>query len=83
MHTPTLTLSNTTPREEEFITIVAPTIDDVMQEFHTSDLASQGYSIAGRVGRHKFSYAEGTNKSELFEGVRMFAATFTRTLAAS
>lgn len=80
MHNPTLNSANTIPREEEFITIVAPTIDEVMKEFHTSDLAAQGYCIAGRVGRHKFSYAESANKSELFEGARMFAATFTRTL---
>lgn len=65
--------------EEEYITIVAPTINEVMEQFRASDLAAQGFCITGRVGRHKFSYAGERQQAELFDGAKMVAATFMRT----
>ncbi len=65
---------------EEYVTIVAPTISEVMEQFRSSDLAAQGFCITGRVGRHKFAYAGERQPSELFDGAKMVAATFMRTL---
>lgn len=79
MQDPALTSPMMNSNEEDYITIVAPTIDEVMQQFRVSELAAQGYCIAGRVGRHKFSYAGDADTSELFDGDRMVAATFIRT----
>lgn len=79
MQNPAQTSPMMNSHEEEYITIVAPTINEVMQQFRVSDLAAQGYCIAGRVGRHKFSYAGETQNTDLFDGNRMVAATFIRT----
>ncbi len=74
----TLSQSREAFRNEEYVTIIAPTIGQVMQQFHERKLASQGYSISGRVGQHKFHYAGGEHESDMFGGARMVAATFIR-----
>lgn len=76
MQTPNLTAP--VSQEDEYVTIVAPTTAEVMQQFRDSDLAERGFSIAGRVARHQFAYAGGSATKELFDGMPMTAATFVR-----
>lgn len=68
----------TDSQEEEYVTIVAPTIAEVMQRFRDSDLAQRGFLIEGRVARHRFAYAGEATKEDLFNGELMTAATFVR-----
>lgn len=75
---PTTNPTTSTAKHDEYITIIAPTFTAVMQRFQESDLAAQGYSIAGPVGRHHFSYAGKSGSTDLFDGARMIAATFFR-----
>jgi len=63
---------------DDYITIIAPTINAVMQRFQESGLAAKGYSITGPVGRHQFAYVGDEAEVDLFGGVRMIAATFFR-----
>jgi hypothetical protein len=66
------------PGENEYVTIVAPTLGEVMKKFRDSGLAAQGYAIAGRVGRHRFAMGGTDAGEELFGGSAMTAATFFR-----
>lgn len=78
MHIPTPTPETGFSRQDEFVTIVAPTIGAVMQQFRDSKLGAKGYCIAGRVVRRAFKYADGTGNVDMFDGAEMVAATFTR-----
>lgn len=60
---------------EEFITIIAPTMAEVMASFKAQGLAEREYSIVHRGGRHSFTMAGGET---LFDGAPMVAATFAR-----
>lgn len=82
MQTPAQTSTTLSTHEDEYITIVAPTLREVMQQFRESGLAAEGYSIAGQVARHRFSYAGDAVSVDLFGGIRMIAATFIRTTSA-
>ena len=54
-----------------------------MAQFKSRNLASQGYAIAGKIGRHQFSLVGGQGSAELFSGDGMIAATFSRKVLAS
>lgn len=60
---------------EDFITIIAPSMAEVMASFATQGLAEQDYSIVHRAGKHSFTMASG---QKLFDGTQMVAATFAR-----
>ena len=67
------------PADEEFVTIIAPSIAEVMNAFRKQGLAEQDYSIVHRAGRHQFTLVSGFDQSrDLFEGETMTAATFAR-----
>lgn len=66
------------PETEEFITIIAATTDEAMRQFTARGLNDQGYAIAGRIGRHKFTLVNGASADELFPGQSLVAATFSR-----
>lgn len=63
---------------EEFLTIIAPTLSDVMRQYRSRGLSAAGYAITGQAGRHQFSVAGPDGNSELFGGTPMVAATFRR-----
>ena len=65
-------------RGDEFVTIIASTLGDVMQQYRARGLAAAGYAITGQVGRHQFSVAASAGSADLFDGVPMVAATFRR-----
>ena len=67
---------------EEFVTIIARTTDEAMQQFKARGLDTQGFAIAGRVGRHKFTLVNGPYADELFPGQSLIAATFSRRVPA-
>jgi hypothetical protein len=70
---------NAHPRQrEEYVTIIAPTIGDVMKQFQARGLDVLGYAIMGRIGRHRFAFAQDDQSKEMFEGETMLAATFMR-----
>ena len=70
---------HTQAAEQEFVTIIAPSIAEVMNAFRQQGLAEQDYSIVHRAGRHQFTLVSGFDKSrDLFEGETMTAATFAR-----
>lgn len=60
---------------EDFITIIAPSMAEVMASFKSQGLAERDYAIVHRGGRHSFTMAGG---QKLFDGVQMVAATFAR-----
>lgn len=60
---------------EDFITIIAPSMAEVMASFKSQGLAERDYSIVHRAGRHSFTMADG---EALFAGAQMVAATFSR-----
>ena len=66
---------------DDFVTIIAPTMSAVMEEFKARDLAALGYAIIGRVGRHRFQLAGFEGGAVLFGGEPMLAATFARSHA--
>lgn len=70
-------MTATTPdtRDEDFITIIAPSMAEVMAGFAAQGLAAREYAIVHRGGRHSFTLAGGET---LFDGARMVAATFAR-----
>ena len=64
---------------EEFITIIAPSMAEVMASFRAQGLAAKDYAIVHRAGRHSFTVADGDNvATTLFDGALMVAATFAR-----
>lgn len=64
---------------EEFVTIIGPSMVEVMRQFKARGLDQMGFAIAGRVGRHQFAFSEDGTATDLFGGERMLAATFSRT----
>jgi hypothetical protein len=60
---------------EDFITIIAPSMAEVMESFRSQGLAGRDYSIVHRAGKHSFTMAGGET---LFGGAQMVAATFAR-----
>lgn len=64
---------------EDFITIIAPSMAEVMASFCAQGLAEKQYAIVHRAGRHSFTLAHGGEPATtLFEGTPMIAATFAR-----
>lgn len=64
---------------DEYVTIIARSINEAMGQFRARGLDAKGYSIVGQVNRHVFAFAEGpAAASELFDGNAMVAATFRR-----
>ncbi len=64
---------------EDFITIIAPTMAEVMESFKAQGLAARHYAIVHRAGKHSFTLAGG---QPLFDGAPMVAATFARRASA-
>lgn len=88
MQTQANTQTTTPFQDDDYVTIVAPSMAEVMGQFRARGLSAQGYKIAGRVCRHTFAFAgqtEGNDESssEMFDGDLMMAATFVRSLATS
>lgn len=75
--------NRTPPQQEDYCTIIAPSMAEAMRQFTARGLDREGYSIAGRVGRHALLLADGEGATELFPGEKMFAATFVRRRAAA
>ena len=73
-------MTTTLTEREEYLTIIAPTAGEAMAQFKARGLDAEGYSIAGKIGRHRFALVAGEATSELFSGGGMFAATFRRTV---
>ena len=83
MTSQTSTLSTSQYQDDDYVTIVAPSIVEVMDKFRSSGMAAKGYKIAGRVCRHTFAFAGRSSSNEdasaeMFDGDRMMAATFVR-----
>ena len=77
-----LNLNERQSGEQEFVTIIAPSITEVMNAFRAQGLAEQDYAIVHRAGRHQFTLVSGFEQStRLFDGVPMTAATFARRVA--
>lgn len=75
----TATHTHTEPADQEFVTIIAPSIAEVMNAFRKQGLAELDYSIVHRAGRHQFTLVSGFEQSAtLFDGESMTAATFAR-----
>lgn len=74
-----MTAIASTKRDEDFITIIAPTMAEVMEGFAAQGLAEREYAIVHRGGHHSFTLADGQT---LFNGSKMVAATFSRRIGA-
>ncbi len=70
------------PHPEEYVTIIGPSMSEVMRQFQTQGLDAEGYTITGRIDRHRFEMADATGVHHLFGGKPMLAATFMRRVAA-
>ena len=66
---------------EEYLTIIAPSAGEAMAQFKARGLDRQGYTIAGKIGRHRFSLVGEAGSTDLFSGDGMIAATFSRRVA--
>jgi hypothetical protein len=75
-------MNETRTETEEFVTIIARTTSEAMQQFKAKGLDGQGFAIAGRVGRHSFTLVNGPDADELFPGQSLVAATFSRRVPA-
>ena len=64
--------------EIEYLTIVAPTASEAMDQFSKRGLSQQGYSIAGQIGRHRVAVMNDGQSIELISADDMVAATFRR-----
>ena len=69
-------------KTEDFVTIIAASTAEAMEQYKAQGLDQQGYAITGRIGRHRFSLVDGSGSSELFAGRDMIAATFSRRVGA-
>ncbi|MBF0680576.1 MAG: hypothetical protein IR164_16750 [Devosia sp.] len=69
-------------QRDEYITIIAPTAQEAMAQFKARGLDDQGFTIAGRIGRHQFTLVGAEEAQELFSGAGMIAATFSRRVSA-
>ncbi|MCS6759310.1 MAG: hypothetical protein MO852_10180 [Candidatus Devosia euplotis] len=58
-------MSSSISEREECLTIIALTASEAMAQFSARGLASQGYAIAGKIGRHQFSLVGGQGSTEL------------------
>lgn len=74
-------MSNSDNPAIEYLTIVAPTAAEAMDQFAKRGLGAQGYSIAGQIGRHRVAVISDGRSTELLQG-DMVAATFRRTVGA-
>lgn len=74
-----MSATSTNTQDEDFITIIAPSMAEVMASFAAQGLAARHYAIVHRGGRHSFTLAGGET---LFEGAQMVAATFARRIEA-
>jgi len=63
--------------QPEFVTILAPTAEAALREFRRQGLGEQGYLIAARMARHRFSMA-GDDARSLDDLSDMVVATFCR-----
>ncbi len=67
--------------QDEYVTIIAPSLGAVMGQFRRRGLGQLGFAITGPAGRHQFAYAgngHGEHEGEMFGGAPMVAATFKR-----
>ena len=62
------------PTSTDTLTIVAETVEEIMEQFRQRRLADAGYFIVGPAVRQQFALGHET----LFAGTPMVAATFTR-----
>jgi hypothetical protein len=67
-----------TARDAEFITIVGTDMAEITREFHAQGLSERHFSIVHRVGRHRFTMADGEGSQAMFGGKPLMAATFAR-----
>lgn len=71
-------MTSTSHAEDEYVTIIARSVADAMQQFKARGLDDQGYAIAGRVGRHQFAMVDQNGCNDLFDGDKLVAATWVR-----
>ena len=75
-------MTTTRTETEEFVTIIAASTGEAMQQFKAQGLDRQGFAIAGRIGQHRFSLVDGAHADDLFPGQSLVAATFSRRVPA-
>lgn len=66
----------------EYLTIVASTAAEAMDQFSRRGLGAEGYSIAGQIGRHRVSLVAGERSTDLVADDGLVAATFRRVVTA-
>jgi hypothetical protein len=64
--------------EEEFVTLIAPSSQEIMDQFRAQGLGARGFMIAFRMAHHRLSLVHGSDVSSLFGGEEMIVATFSR-----
>lgn len=82
MHEHHHTITGNDRQSEDYVTIIGPSLIEVMRQFRERGLGEDGYAIVGRVDRHRFAMADVDGAHELFDGEPMLAATFMRRAAA-
>lgn len=65
--------------EEECLTIISLIPNAPLFEFHRQRLAEQGYQIKSQILSHHFEMIdENGQKTELFDGKKFYAATYSK-----
>lgn len=60
------------------ITIIAPSVKEVMMQFKLRGLDVLGYAIADKIVRQEFSLVGNSKSEQMFDGEPMFSATWVR-----
>ncbi len=63
---------------QEYITIIAPSVRDAMAQFKERGLDILGYAIVGKIVRQQFSIVSSSGDESMFNGKPMFSATWKR-----
>lgn len=63
---------------EEFVTIVGGTAEEISRTFREQGLAEQDFTIVHRIGRHRLALPTGQDLLSLLDGRQLVAATYTR-----
>ncbi|HUO03242.1 MAG TPA: hypothetical protein VMU31_10720 [Rhizomicrobium sp.] len=69
-------------KRDDYVSIIGPSMDAVMQAFRDQHLGEQSYAILNPVAQHRYVVAGGAKTDEGLEeslnGQRMFTAVFVR-----
>jgi hypothetical protein len=65
-------------KQDDYISIMGNSVDEVMKAFQTKRLSEQSYAILSPIARHRYVVAGGTSLEETLNAQEFFTAVFAR-----